>query len=228
MTGIRTVEVEPAWPRTRGVRFRAAMPSVPARTPSPPGPPSFGPKQESSVTAANEGTSRGTNAAGLEFTFTRDLDAPRELVWRAFTEPEHLRHWWGPKGFTMHSCTLDLRPGGVFHYLLRSPDGQEIWGKFVYREIIAPERLVAVVTFSDEHGNLTRHPWDPGWPVETLSAITFAEHNGRTRLTVRWVPHNATEAERGTFAAGHDSMRQGWTGTADQLAGYLAKARGEA
>jgi uncharacterized protein YndB with AHSA1/START domain len=179
------------------------------------------------MTAATRQRELSDSQAGIEFTISRTVDAPRELVWKAFTEPERLKHWWGPKGFTVRSCTVDLKPGGVFHYCLVAPNGQELWGRFVYREIAAPERLHFVVSFSDEHGGVTRNPWDENWPLQTLSTITFAEEDGKTAVTVNWVPHDATEKEKATFAAGHDSMRQGWGGTLDQLGEYLAKARQE-
>jgi uncharacterized protein YndB with AHSA1/START domain len=158
------------------------------------------------------------------FVISRTFDAPRALVWKAWTETEHLMKWFGPKGFTMPFAKNDLRPGGVFHYGLRSPDGHEIWGKWTYREIVEPERLVVVVSFSDEKGGVTRHPMAPDWPMETLSTTNFTEQDGRTTITLRWEPLNATERERQAFAAGHESMRQGWTGTMDQLEAFLAKA----
>jgi uncharacterized protein YndB with AHSA1/START domain len=157
-----------------------------------------------------------------EFVISRVFDASRELVFKAWTEPQRLKHWWGPKGFPCRVANLDLRPGGVFHYCLRAPDGTDMWGKFVYREIVAPERMVFINSFSDEKGEVTRHPMSPTWPLEMLSTVTFAEHEGRTTLTVRWVPHSATEEERKTFASGHESMQKGWTGTLDQFAEYLA------
>ena len=168
--------------------------------------------------------SPGAEPAEREFVITRVFDAPRELVFKAWTETERLKHWWGPQGFTMLSCQCDLRPGGVFHYGMRAPDGTVMWGKWVFREIAKPERLVFVGSFSDEAGGATRHPWAPDWPLETLSTVTFAEHDGRTTLTMRGIPVNATESERKTFAAGHSSMQQGWTGTMNQLADYLTKA----
>jgi uncharacterized protein YndB with AHSA1/START domain len=171
------------------------------------------------MTAENPGI-----PAGRAFVIARVFDAPRERVWKAWTEAERLKHWWGPKGFTVHTCKVDLRPGGVFHYGMRTPDGGDMWGKFIYREIIAPERLVFIVSFSDEKGGMTRHPWSPNWPLEMLSTITFEEQGGKTKITVQWVPHSATELERKTFEEGHQSMQQGWTGTMDQFAEYLAKA----
>jgi uncharacterized protein YndB with AHSA1/START domain len=158
-----------------------------------------------------------------DFVISRVFDAPRELVWKAVTDPEHMKHWWGPKGFTPRVAKMDFRPGGVYHYCLRSPDGKEMWGKFVYREIVAPERIVFINSFSDENGGLTRHPMSPTWPLEMLSTFTFAEQDGKTIFTIKWTPYNATEEERKTFDAAHGGMTQGWTGTLDQLAEYLAK-----
>ena len=158
-----------------------------------------------------------------EFVVTRVFDAPRERVWKAFTMAERLVQWWGPKGFTIAHAGLDLRPGGIFHYSMRSPDGHEMWGKFVYREIEAPEKLVFVSSFSDEEGNVTRHPFSATWPLEVLSTMTLSESGGKTTLTLSGGPIHATEEERKTFDAGHDSMRKGFGGTFDQLAEYLAK-----
>jgi len=160
---------------------------------------------------------------GKEFVITRVFDAPRDLVFKVCTEPEHLKHWWGPKGFTWVSCIVDLRPGGLFHYCMRSPDGHEMWGKFVYREIIPPERLVFVNSFSDQDGKTTRAPWNPTWPLEVLNNMTFTEQDGKTIVEMRGRPINATEEERKTFEAGFESMQQGFKGTLDQLAEYLAK-----
>ncbi len=157
-----------------------------------------------------------------EFVITRVFDAPRDLVWKAFTEPKRLKEWWGPKGVTIIESKMDLRPGGSYHYAMRTPDGNTMWGKFVYREITPPSRMVFVNSFSDEAGGVTRHPMAPNWPLEMLSTFLFEEESGKTRFTVRWSPLNATEEERATFAAGHASMHQGWGGTLDKLAAYLA------
>lgn len=154
---------------------------------------------------------------------TRSFDAPRDAVFAAFTDPERMKRWWGPKGFTVIAAKMDLRPGGIYHYGMRAPDGSTMWGKFVYREIVRPERVVLVNSFSDEAGNITRHPMSPTWPLEMLSVFQFAEENGRAALTIRWSPLDADETARATFGGAHDSMRQGWTGTLDQLAEYLAQ-----
>src|ERR1700735_1129661 len=90
-----------------------------------------------------------TSSDSREFVISRVFDAPRELGWKALTEPAHLNQWWGPKGFTTRVESLDLRPGGVFRYSQQMPDGKKMWGKWVYREVVAPERLVTIVSFTD-------------------------------------------------------------------------------
>jgi uncharacterized protein YndB with AHSA1/START domain len=173
--------------------------------------------------AATSSTAAGATTSS-EFVITRVFDAPRALVWQAFTEPERMRRWWGPKGFTVIASKMDLRPGGLYHYGMRAPDGSTMWGKFVYREIVRPERIVLVNSFSDEAGNITRHPMSPTWPLQMLSTFLFGGKDGRTTLTIQWSPLDADETERATFAGAHPSMQQGWTGTLDQLAEYLARA----
>jgi uncharacterized protein YndB with AHSA1/START domain len=156
------------------------------------------------------------------FVVSRTFDAPRELVFKAWTEAERLAQWWGPAGMAVSVQSLDLRPGGVFRYSMKSPQG-EMWGKFVYRDVVPPERLVFVVSFADAAGNTVRAPFSAEWPLEVLSTLTLEERDGRTTVTMRGVPIHATEAERKTFAAGHGSMTRGWGGTLDQLAAFLAK-----
>ena len=169
-----------------------------------------------------------TNAAGNEeFSISRVFDAPRELVWKALTEPAHLDHWWGPKGMPTHVAKLELRPGGTFLYFMKTPDGKEWWGKWVYREIVVPEKLVSVVSFTDEKGNPTRHPLSPTWPLEILSTATLSAQGNKTMLTVRSVAINATAEELKTFADGFKNMEQGFTGTWNQLEEYLASVRKE-
>jgi uncharacterized protein YndB with AHSA1/START domain len=167
---------------------------------------------------SNVAMESGTN----ELVITRVFNAPRELVFKAWTEPERLAHWWGPRGFKWVSATIDLRPGGVFHYCLQAPNGQEMWGKFVYREIHAPETLAFIVSFSDKEGKVIRHSLSQTWPLEVLNTITFSEHNGKTTLVLKGIPVNATAEECKTFRDGFGSMQQGFKGTMDQLYEYLA------
>lgn len=168
-----------------------------------------------------------TMAVEREFVVERVIKAPRELVWKVWTNPEHMMQWWGPKGFICVSGKMDLRPAGMFHYCLRSPDGHDIWGKFVYREIFAPERLIFVDSFSDEKEGTTRHPMAPGWPLEILNTLTLTENYGKTTLVLRGAPISATDEERKAFDAGFASLNQGFKGTLDQLDEYLEKIQAE-
>ena len=167
------------------------------------------------MTATNPATQPTTH----EFTTSRVFNAPRELVFDAWMQPEHLLKW------SVARCTNDPRPGGMLHYAMRTPDGSLMWGKWIYREIHRPERLEVIQSFSDEAGGTTRHPMAAEWPLEMLSVATFEESDGKTTLTVRWTPHNATEAERATFEAAQAQMQHGWAGMFEQFAVYLAKAR---
>jgi uncharacterized protein YndB with AHSA1/START domain len=171
-------------------------------------------------TQSNDATSTPQPA----FVLTRVFDAPRDLVFNAWSERERLMQWWGPKGFTLDVGTLDFRPDGLFHYRIQSPNGQAMWGRFVYREIVAPERLVFVNSFADEAGHITRAPFSQTWPLEVLMTLTLVEQDGKTTLTLRGEAINAPEEDRKTFEAGFPSLQQGFTGTLDQLAEYLAKA----
>ncbi len=158
---------------------------------------------------------------GKTFTITRTFNAPRELVFDVWTDVKHLTKWFGPKGFTVRFGSLELKPGGTYLYSMTSPDGKEMWGKWVFREIKRPEKIVLVNSFSDAAGGLKRHPWSPNWPLETLSTTTLVEADGKTVMTLVWQPINATDLERQTFDGAIDGMTGGWTGTFDQLEAYL-------
>jgi uncharacterized protein YndB with AHSA1/START domain len=169
------------------------------------------------------GVATNTAANNAEFVISRVLDAPRDVVWQCFTDQERMKAWWGPKGVTVLSSKMELRPGGLYHYSMQWPGAPVMWGRFVYREIVPTERLVFISSFSDENGGVTRHPLAPQWPLEMLTTFTFEEvPGGKTSFTVRWAPHNASAEERKTFDEGHASMTQGWSGTLERLEGYLA------
>jgi uncharacterized protein YndB with AHSA1/START domain len=157
-----------------------------------------------------------------KFVISRTLNAPRDKVWRAWTEREELMKWFGPKGVTIPVANLDLRPGGIFHYCMRTPDGHEMWGKWTFREIDAPKKLVLISTFSDAQGGITRDPMAADWPLQTLSTTTFEAQGDNTLLTISWSPWQASEAEIKKFAESHAGMQHGWGGTFEQLTAYLA------
>src|SRR5437762_6828610 len=96
--------------------------------------------------------------ASDEFVISRVFNAPRDVVFRAWVEPEQLQQWFGPKGVKIFYSKGEVKPGAMYHYGMRTPDGTEMWGKWIYREIVPPERLVFVNSFSDKDGGLGRHP----------------------------------------------------------------------
>ena len=157
-----------------------------------------------------------------ELVITREFDAPAPLVFRAWSEPERLAKWWGPKGFGIEVKKLDFRPGGMFHYYLKAANGAEMWGRFVYREIEAPERIAWVSSFSDAAGDISRAPFNENFPLEILNNVTLTDEGGRTTLTLRGHPINASAEELQFFEKMFASMQQGFGGTFDQLEEYLA------
>jgi uncharacterized protein YndB with AHSA1/START domain len=144
-------------------------------------------------------------SAERELVITRIFDAPRRLVFEMWTEPEHLLRWWGPRGFTTIFGRMGVRPGGTWWRSMRAPDGSLIRKHGVYREIVAPERLVLTYVTDDLGGN-------PG--PETLVTVTFADLGGKTRLTLR-------QAVFGSAAA-RNAHRGGWTACLERLAEYLS------
>jgi uncharacterized protein YndB with AHSA1/START domain len=160
------------------------------------------------------------------FTISRIFNAPRELVWQAWTVPDRIAAWLGPKGTAPRVIRFDLRVGGEYLAALKMPDGSESCGKFVYREVTPISRLVWAHSFADTNGNLVRHPLSPTWPLELLTTVTFADLGDKTEVRLDWTPLNASEVERQTFIDGKASMQGGWTGSFDQLAEYLAGRQG--
>lgn len=156
--------------------------------------------------------SPATKSAERELVITRIFDAPRELVFKAWTDPKHLAQWWGPKGFTNPVCELDVRPGGAILIHMTGPDGVVYPMKGVYREIVPPERLVFTDSaFEDEQGNPQ---------LEGLTTVTFVEHEGKTKLTVHAVVVKSTP----DVAAALEGMEEGWNQSLDKLAEHLAQA----
>lgn len=150
---------------------------------------------------------------------TRVFDAPRELVFRAWSDPEHLARWWGPHGFTTPHCTIDFREGGAWHFCMRSPEGQDFWCTGVYQEIAEPERIVTTDCFADADGNVvepSEYGMSPGMPRETLITVTLEEEDGKTRLTLRHSIPGPIAEESGAS--------EGWSQSLDRLAAHLAEA----
>ena len=163
-------------------------------------------------------------SAPNELVITRVFDAPRSLVWKAWTEPERVALWWGPRIFTAPVCRIDLRVGGEYLYCMRSPDGQDFWSKGTYVEIVPPERIVATDSFSDAQGNVvpaSHYGMTGDWPLEMLVTVTFEDLGGKTRLTLR---HSGVAA---VGAQDRADMGQGWNESLDKLAEHLAASAHE-
>ncbi len=157
------------------------------------------------------------------FTIKRTLNAPRELVWDVWTQTEHLSKWFCPKGFSINVVTMDLKPNGLFHYSMTTPDGIVLWGKWVFREINQPEKLTLIQSFSNAEGGLGSHPMVPVWPKHTLSSMTLTAVGDKTELLLEWQPYEATDEEIAAFNGAFDSMTQGWGSTFENMENYLEK-----
>lgn len=167
------------------------------------------------MTASNAGTS-AVPSTGRELLITRLFDAPRELVWRAWTECELLKRWWGPENFTAPYCKIDLRVGGRYLYCMRSPERQDYWSTGVYREIVRPEQLVCTDSFADEKGNevpASHYGMGDNWPAELLVTVTLEAQGDKTKMTLRHVGIPVGEMAEMTGA--------GWNGSFDKLAEAL-------
>ena len=145
-------------------------------------------------------------------------------VWVAYSDPDKLDCWWGPKGFPTRVTSLDFRDGGTFIYAMNFPGHPPIHGKWIYRKIRPPERLVADVSFCDAEGIPVRHPMVPDWPLTMRVASTFSEKDGGTEITSVVTLPNATDDERRIFDEHRQNMIQGFNGTYDQLDAYLSGA----
>ena len=152
---------------------------------------------------------------------TRVFDAPRELVWKAWTEPKYVMQWWGPKGFTCPACEIDFRVGGKSLLCMKTPDGQEGWNAVEYHEIVLHEKIVSSMYFSDSKGNKIE-PEELGLQDEAIDGaydVTLFEDlgNGQTRLTLVGNEPMGSAKESGQF--------EGWVETLDKIAAVVAELR---
>lgn len=149
-----------------------------------------------------------------EIVITRVFDAPRDLVWKAWTDPAHIAQWWGPKGFTTRVDEMDLRPGGQSRYVMVGPDGTEYPVKGVFREVVPPERIVTTDEFGEGYDQIT----DIDLPQGMVMTILFEDLGDQTKLTLH-ILHPTVEERRK-----HEEMGvvAGWNSTLDCLAEHLA------
>ncbi|AIQ74114.1 MULTISPECIES: SRPBCC domain-containing protein [Paenibacillus] len=155
---------------------------------------------------------------GNTLVLERVFQAPRELVFKAFSEAEHLKHWWGPKGWTLPVCNVDFRPGGTWHYCMKCEDknqgdfyGMESWGKALYKEITVPEQVIYTDGFSDAEGNISKDL------PETLVQLDFIDLDGQTKL-VNTGKYSSPEALQQVIDMG---MLEGISQTFDNLDAHL-------
>lgn len=160
------------------------------------------------------------------FILERIFDAPRNLVWEAMTQAEHLMHWFGPTG-TLDYATVELRQGGVFLYGIAA-GGAVLRAKRTFTEIEPQQLFVTIAAYCDEAQNITRHPFAPTWPLEMRIATTLTEQGGKTHMLLDWSAHNATAEEQATFDAGHAMLKQGWDRAFDNLDARLRAMQGTA
>ena len=148
-----------------------------------------------------------------EITIRRIFDAPRNIIWKAWTDPELLKRWWGPKYFTAPVVNIDLRVGGRYLSSMRGPDGKDYWSTGMYREVVEPERLVMTDSFADEKGNVvpaSHYGMTGEWPHELLVTLTLEEIGGKTKLTLR---HEGIPA-----GMMREMTETGWSESFDKLA----------
>ena len=146
----------------------------------------------------------------------RIFNAPRELVWKAWTDPDHFKNWWGPKDFTTPFCQIDLRVGGRYLNCMRSPRGRDYWTTGVYREIVPLEKIVCTDSFADADGNVvpaTHYGMTADFPLEMLVTVTFEDYEGKTKMTLKHTGLPAGDVSEQT--------ETGWNESFDKLAESL-------
>lgn len=151
-----------------------------------------------------------------EITITRIFNATRELVWKTWTEPKHIKRWWGLKDFTSSYCDIDFRVGGVFLFCMRSPEGREYWNTGIFREIVEPSHIVCTDSFADERGNVVPasfYGMSANFPLEMLWTIELEEFKENTKFTLRY-----SGLPSGDLS---DMAAQGWNQTLDKFAETL-------
>ncbi len=164
-----------------------------------------------------------------KFVINRSFDAPRAVLFDMWTKPEHFARWLSPPGFEVRFHRADVRPGGSAFYSMWNDSGLTIYGRYEYREINRPDRLVYAQQSCDQDENIIRHPLAPAWPETLLITVELNEEGpDQTRVTLTWEPYGrATPDEVAAFVKDRAGMTQGWTGSFDNLESLLAAQQGE-
>jgi len=158
-----------------------------------------------------------------KFVINRTFEAPLDVVFDAWTKPEHFAKWIPPTGMTMKFLRADIKVGGGTFYAMTNGADLTMYGRAEYLEIDRPHKIVYTQQFCDENEKVARHPMAPTWPETMLSTVQFySEGPNETRVTVTWEVHGpATPAELATFVKERGGMTQGWTGSFDKLEDFL-------
>jgi len=163
-------------------------------------------KSATAAKSSSPAKKQGPASRPAALVIKRTFDAPRDLVWKAWSDPEHAKNWWGPHGFTLPFVEMDQRPGGKWRAQMRGPDGKDLWQHGVYREIVPPEKTV--YTFI----------WDSNPDDEMLVTVLFAARGDKTDMTFRQEGFKSQEDK-----AGHED---GWNQTFDRMAAYIKTLQG--
>lgn len=157
-----------------------------------------------------------------QFIINRTFDAPKETLYKMWTDPKHLSQWLAPTGMEMKFIRADIKTGGNTFYMMGNGKDLTMYGRTKYIEI-SPDKLIYTQQFCDEKENISRHPHAPTWPETMLTTVVFAdEGDDQTRVTITWEPFgNATAEEVEMFVKSRAGMTQGWTGSLDKLEDYL-------
>ena len=158
------------------------------------------------------------------FVLSRQVPHAPAAVFAAWTDPEALAAWWGPASHKTLVQQLNLQPGGFFHYCHQGADGSQLWGRFEYLEIGAPEHLTFINAFSDENCTLVPAPFGMPWPTEMYNVLSLsAKEDGQCQMTLQARAHHATEEEEANYLAMLGSMLQSFGQTFDRLEVYLVQ-----
>src|SRR6478609_7381470 len=149
-------------------------------------------------------------------TIVREFKAPKSLVFNAFSNAEAFAEWWGPVGMPITVLKFDFKKDGKVHYKMEG-NGQTMWGIFVYRNIVKPDLIEFVNSFSDESGKICKAPFPIEFPSEIFNQLRLEENNGITTATLSGHPINATPEQEATYYSMMANMTQGFEGTLNQL-----------
>lgn len=163
------------------------------------------------------------NIERSELVNTHVFNVSRELMFKMWTDFDHLLKWWCPEGCTMNKSNLIQSSSDILHFIIKSSDDKEMSGKLVFKESMAPEKVAFIKSFTDQDGNTIPAPFCAEFPMEVMNVLTLVEEDGKTKVIVKGYPINATEEEIKFFESMHSNMQQSFIGTFENLEKYLVE-----